>query len=188
MIKTYPIRFATQCTQIFKRTISFDKLSNKRITRLESDIELESDLFPKRLTNRNPRNLEQLSLQKKPEGFWLDKSPPINWNKLVFEQKGRYLYASLMHWSGKTLIEASTRESTLAKYFKSPSSIQATTILAQVITRRCLQSGYLYAGRDESGESSETGPKTKAFFEFVKESGMTLEELPEIKPRRVGDL
>lgn len=160
----------------------------KKITRLEAEIELESDLHKSRLLNRNPRNLEQLSRDIKPEGFWLDKNPFVNWNRLVFGQKGKYLYASLIHWSGKTLVQASTKEQELLKYYKSPTTVQATSILAQVIARRCLQSGYLSVGVDTDSDLELKGPKTKTFFNMVKENGLVLEELPEIKPRSISDL
>lgn len=168
------------------RLINYEKLSNKRITRLESDIELDDcKLYKSRLLNRNPRNLEQLSFEKKPEGFWFEKTAPMHWNKLVFEQKGRFLDAYLQHWSGKKLVEASTGEEQLQKYFNSPTTSQAAVILGEVISRRCLQSGHLYAGvDDEEVESS----KSKGFYEAVKKNGMTLKEPPEITPRSISDV
>lgn len=169
------------------RQINIDKLSNKKITRLESDIELGDCEFKSRIINRNPRSLENLSFEYKPKGFWLEKSPPAYWNKMVFEQSGRYLTASLQHWSGKRLIEASTKEPQLAKYYNGPSTIQAATILAQVISRRCLQSGYLCAGIDEIGDD-QTSLKSKVFFEAVESNGIILKESPEIEPRCVTDL
>lgn len=169
------------------RSINLDKLSNKRITRLESDVELEdtSD-YKSRIINRNPRNLEQLSFEKKPAGFWFENSPPTTWNKLVLSQEGGHLNAYLQHWSGRKLVKASTKEEKLAKYFNNPNTTQAVIILAQVISRRCLQSGYLYAGFDENYD--KLSPKFTAFFDTVKEHGLTLEEPPEITPRVVSDL
>lgn len=160
------------------------KYSNKRVTRLDSDIELGQQ----RLLNRNPRNLEQLSFENKPTGFWLDRAPNSNWNKLVFEKKGRYLNACLQHWSGRKLVEASTKEPQLQKYFVNPNTTQAATILAQVIARRCLQSGYLYAGCPNDLADDEVGQKTRQFFEVVKSNGIVLEEPPEIVPRDVTDM
>lgn len=170
------------------RQINLDKLSNKRITRLESDIELEDSQFKSRLYNRNPRNLEQLSFDAKPKGFWLEKSPPSSWNKLVFEQSGRHLYSYLLHWSGKKLIESSTREPRLAKYFKSSSTTQAATVLAQVMARRCLQSGYLYVGVDDRTQNDQLNIKTKVFFETIESNGLALQEPQEIVPRSAIDL
>ena len=169
------------------RQINIDKLSNKKITRLESDVEIDDCEFKSRLINRNPRNLEQLSFEKKPTGFWLDKSPRAEWNKLVFEQVGGHLHAYLEHWSGKKILEASTSEPQLTKYFKSTNTVQSATILGQIISTRCLQSGYLYAGVEETSAESR-GIKMKAFYDAVQSSGFVLEEPPEIEPRLVTDL
>lgn len=171
-----------------RRFISLDKLSNKRITRLETDIELgDCEQFKGRLINRNPRNLEQMAFGVKPKGFWLEKSPPQNRNKLVFEQSGRQLVAYLQHWSGRKIVEASTKEPKLQKYFRNPNTVQAATIIAQVIARRCLQSGYLTAGFDDY-EAEGVGQKTKVFFDTVAANGVTLNESPEIQTRSVTDL
>lgn len=169
------------------RQISYEKLSNKKITRLESDIELDDCEFKGRLINRNPRNLEQLAFEKKPTGFWLDKSPESDWNKLILDQSGRHLRAVLRHWSGKVLIEASTKEPQLGSYFRSTNTIQAATILGQVMSRRCIQSGYLCAGVDFTSDTT-IGVKTKAFFDSLTANGITLKEPPEIEPRIVTDL
>lgn len=169
------------------RCINLDKLSNKRITRLESDIELEdTEHYKSRIINRNPRNLEQLAFEKKPSGFWLDKEPPKSWNKLVFKQNAKYLEAYLQHWSGKKLVKASTSEPKLSKYFTNPDTTQAAIILAQVISRRCLQSGFLYADVDDDIE--KLGPKCVAFYNEIKTNGLTLEEPNEITPRGMEDV
>lgn len=168
---------------LLSRAAVRQKFSNKRVTRLESDIDLGG-----RLINRNPRNLEQLSFDIKPTGFWLDNAPSAHWNRLVFEKKGRYLNACLQHWSGRRLVEASTKEPQLQKYFVNPNTSQAATILAQVIARRCLQSGYFYAGCSENIDDDEIGQKTRQFFDVVKANGITLEEPPEILPRDVADM
>lgn len=164
------------------RFISKD-FTNKRITRIEGDLELESDIYKSRLINRNPLNLEQLCYEKKPNGFWLDEASPSNYNRLIFKRNGRYLEASLQHWSGRNIIHASTKEKQLSKYFNGANTIQAATILAQVIARRCLMSGFLCAGA-----VGNEGIKSKVFFETVESSGFSLQESPEISPRSVSDL
>ena len=162
-------------------------IDNKKITRLESDVELADCEFKGRLINRNPRNLEQLSFEAKPEGFWLDESPPSEWNKLIFVQEDRHLSTFLKHWSGRNLVEASTKEPQLLKYFRNTNTIQAATILGQVMSRRCLQSGYLCVGAEGFGDESQ-GIKLKAFFDAIVVNGLELREPPEIKSRRVTDL
>lgn len=174
------IHFESNYTNL--RYISQD-YTNKRITRLETDIELESDVYETRLINRNPLNLEQLNHEKKPSGFWLDENSPSNYNRLIFRSDGRFLEAVLQHWSGRSIVQASTREKQLAKYFTGSNSIQAATVLAQVIARRCLMSGFLCAGA-----LPNEGIKSKTFYETVEAHGFCLQEAPEIVPRSVSDL
>uniref|UniRef100_A0A6G1SDQ0 39S ribosomal protein L18, mitochondrial n=1 Tax=Aceria tosichella TaxID=561515 RepID=A0A6G1SDQ0_9ACAR len=169
------------------RLISIDKLSNKKVTRLETELELEDDEFKGRLINRNPRNLEQMSFEKKPTGFWLDKSPLTDWNMIIFEQNEGHLHGYLRHWSGQTILQVSTSEPQLRKYFKSTSTVQAASTLGQILARRCLQSGYLCASVEEYDDDTK-GIKRKAFFEAVKSNGVVLEESPEIQPRTATDL
>lgn len=167
------------------RLIRYERLSNKRITRLQSEIELADDDYKSRVINRNPRNLEQLSFEKKPAGFWLDKAPPAHWNKVQFEQKDRHLTAYIEHWSGRRIIEASTNEHQLIKYFKSPTSIDSAKLLAQIFARRCIQAGYLSMGTDEL---EDAGVKKRTFFDCLAQNGLELEESPEIVPRCVTDI
>lgn len=152
---------------------------------MQTDIEITDGDYKSRLINRNPRNLEQLSFEKKPAGFWLDKTPPLHWNKLFFEQRERHLTAYLEHWSGRKIIEASTSEEKLVKYFKSPTSVEAAKVLAQIFARRCLQAGYLCMGVDEA---EDVGMKKKKFFDCLIENGLELQESPEIVPRAASDL
>lgn len=172
---------------ICSRQISHIKLSNKRITRLQSDIELESSDHKSRLVNRNPRNLEHMSLERKPTGFWLEKCPLDSHYQLVVEVNGRYLDAYLKHWSGRRVVTASTSEPHLAKYFNNPGTAAASQILAQVIARRCLQSGFLHAHIDGNALDSNAQKKT-VFYEVVQQCGLTLQEPPEIVPRAQDDL
>ena len=68
-------------------------VNNKRITRILANTEVnKSELCSNgneayidvRLTNRNPRNLEQMLLNAKPMGYELDSPNRHFWNKLVF--------------------------------------------------------------------------------------------------------
>lgn len=72
------------------------KISNKRITRLSSDLQVtqeeiqqnansQNDLSIKtKLVNRNPRNLEQLSLEPKKIGYEMDLPSRAYWNRLLY--------------------------------------------------------------------------------------------------------
>lgn len=180
--------FVIETREQDKKFSILDKISNKRITRLQSDIEIDDEHYNSRLMNRNPINLQYLSYEKKPTGFWLDKDPPMHYNRIEFNQDSRHLIARLNHWSGRTIIEVSTGEPGLTKYFKSPKTTQAATLLAKIFAIRCLRSGYLNAGVSLDDSDENSGPKTKAFFESVESNGILLEEFPEIVPRAVTDL
>lgn len=164
------------------------KVSNKKISRLESDIELESEHHKSRVINRNPRNLEKLNFEKKPTGYWWDANMPSHYHKLVLEQSSKYISAYLIHWSGRRLVEASTREPKLLKYYNNPNTTQAATVLAQVMARRCLQSGYINTCADDLSFKESSGPKAKVFFESVQEHGISFDTSPEIEPRTVSDV
>ena len=64
----------------------------KRITRLPSELQVHqeeidenkmgpNDTVPINLINRNPRNLEQLSIEQKPLGWALEATHKTFWNK-----------------------------------------------------------------------------------------------------------
>ena len=66
----------------------------RRITRLQNDYEVyqedidngklgPNDVPPRRLVNRNPRNLEQMLYEQKPLGYELEASNKTSWNKYV---------------------------------------------------------------------------------------------------------
>lgn len=163
----------------------YSKISNKKITRIQSSIEIDDEPnFKPRLVNRNPRNLQQLSFDHKPQGFWLEKNPNIFWHKIVFEKKGKHLDVALINWTGKKLVEASTREKKLSKYFSNINT-HSLELLGKILATRCLQCGYLDADVDSVNSDNVSA---KAFHKALQESGLTLNESAAIVPRVVGDL
>lgn len=169
-----------------QRYIRIERLSNKKVTRIESDVELEDCEFRARLVNRNPRNLEQSRIENKPGGFWFDKCPPTHWNRITLEQSSNHTSAHLEHWSGKRLISASTNEPQLVKYFRNPDTRQAAVLLGRVISRRCQQAGYLFVDVDSSLDSD--APRIKAFLDSVVSEGLVLSEPPAIEPHSNTDI
>lgn len=70
------------------------RVIRRKITRLETDYEIDQDelsqvqqspneQYKERLINRNPRNLEQLLLEPKPLGWELEAISRSYWNKCV---------------------------------------------------------------------------------------------------------
>ena len=93
----------------------------KRITRVPSEFEISeeevnencaspNDKVPIRVVNRNPRNLEQLYFEPKPNGWELDTVHTNYWNQAVFDKSSKSLAGKIIHHSGKVLVTASTNE------------------------------------------------------------------------------
>ena len=170
----------------------------KRITRVQSDIELTpedisrgqsgpNDFPPSQLENRNPRNLEQLSFEVKPLGWELDKTAKCFWNKVVLEKFRNRYEAKLIHHSGRIIIRASTDEDGVASQLNSLIDIEAVENLGQILARRCLESGILFAFNGITPEQLQS-PKTVAFLDGITKSGLSLREPLFIWPRRRRDL
>lgn len=126
-------------------------VSNKRITRILSDIEIDQNelntngnekYIDTRLKNRNPRNLEQMLLEPKPMGYDIDKVNHHYWNKVVFENHTKYLIGKIIHHSGKTLLSISTNEPTFSMILGNYRAGQkAALMLGQVLALRALEAG-----------------------------------------------
>ncbi|KAI2811642.1 Kinase-like [Blomia tropicalis] len=130
------------------RTLAY--VSNKRITRIRSDTEVDKSELETtgnesfvnvRLVNRNPRNLEQMLLESKPMGYELDSPNRHYWNKMVFEKKPKHIVASIVHHSGRTLVSASSSEAPIAAHLSSRTGLEAAQLLGQILTMRAFESG-----------------------------------------------
>jgi len=177
--------------------------SNYRITRIpsetkvhEAELAKEQELSPVNeyaieVINRNPRNLEQLFFDLKPLGYELDENQRRYWNKLTFEKMGRYLIGKVIHYSGRTVVSASTSEPPIFNHLKSSSDIIAAKTIGMILARRCLEAGILWVDCQpvNGAISVETeSEKERAFLTSFKENGVQLEEPPQIYPRRHRDL
>ncbi|XP_053206416.1 39S ribosomal protein L18, mitochondrial-like [Panonychus citri] len=176
----------------------FSGYISKRVTRVESDVELTqedvaanasgpNDYPPSQLENRNPRNLEQLSFEVKPLGWELDRARRTFWNKVILEKFKSRLEAKVVHHSGRVIVSASTIEDKFASQLKNLTGIEAAENLGQVLARRCLENGILYALNGITIEEMKSR-KTAAFIEGITKSGLCLKEPLFIWPRRRRDL
>lgn len=112
-------------------------------------------------------------------------------SRLVFEKQGRYLTGKVIHYSGRTVVSASTSESAILEQLKSSSDVNAAKAVGLVLARRCLEAGILYV--DCQPINGSIDPKTdsvkeQAFLNAVQENGLALQEPPQIYPRRHRDL
>lgn len=131
--------------------------------------------------NRNPRNLEKMCIAQKPKGFILDYPSIKFWHKMFLNISPSHVTARVEHFTGKTVVSASTREWALRKHLYSAHDVCAAESVGRVIARRCLESGILHV-HISLGETSSD--KVKAFSKALEEEGLSLEEPSRIYPMR----
>ena len=173
-------------------------VSNKRITRLCSDIEVDKSELNEngnekyldvRLKNRNPRNLEQLLMEPKPMGYEMDEQNRHYWNKVILEKRSKYLIGKIVHHSGRTIVSASTNEPSIAVFLGSKSTytdVKAAKILGQVLAMRSLESG-IHSVFYDYREQRKSGEKLSSFIDALKQNGLNLDEQPVIFSRAQRD-
>ncbi|KAF7488082.1 39S ribosomal protein L18 [Sarcoptes scabiei] len=189
-------RFRSLITSIIIERKSLSHVSNKRITRITSDLQIdESELNTEgnerylnvRLQNRNPRNLEQMLLEPKMMGYDLDKKSPHYWNKIVFEKKSRYICGQIVHYSGRVLVSASSNEPAIVALLgRKQFDQKAARILGQILAMRALESG-IHSVFFDPKEYTSSQSKFHTFIEAVKENGLNLNEQTFIFKRALND-
>nr|XP_018909440.1 PREDICTED: 39S ribosomal protein L18, mitochondrial [Bemisia tabaci] len=129
-------------------------------------------------TNRNPRNLERLTIGDKPEGWNFEKPGRRCWNRLEITESSRYVTARVVHHSGRVVLSASTAEWPLKKRLHSYLDQIAYETLGKVFAIRCLECGI-----DSMLWPSEAPPggKLDSLLTTLKNSGINLDELPQYK-------
>lgn len=131
--------------------------------------------------NRNPRTLEKQGLQPKRKG-WKYQSPRKDYYyKLIFEISNKFLTGRVEHWTGITVIEASTKQWSLAKHLYSPNDLCAAENVGKILARRCLEGGIDRVFYDPIVEL-EHSEKLKAFLKAVQDGEITLSEVEEFEP------
>ncbi|KFM78540.1 39S ribosomal protein L18, mitochondrial, partial [Stegodyphus mimosarum] len=141
-----------------------------------------NDVFNGEYINRNPRNLEQMLLEIKPNGYVIDAPDVVYWNKLFFKKTANHTSAKVVHHSGRTIVSASTQEWSLRKYLKSAIDSNAVINVARVLAQRCLQSGILSVHQAFSSKELKT-PKIQLFLKTLEEEGLQTKELSAIRPK-----
>ncbi|GFT85563.1 39S ribosomal protein L18, mitochondrial [Trichonephila clavipes] len=142
----------------------------------------ENDKFNNEYINRNPRNLEQMLLEIKPNGFPLDAPNRVFWNKLHFEKSLKHTSAKVVHHSGRTIVSASTREWAIRKHLKSTIDKSAIYNIACILAQRCLESGIYFVSKEFSPQELQTN-KVQLFLNTLEECGLKTEELSAIRPK-----
>ncbi|KAK7870941.1 hypothetical protein R5R35_012161 [Gryllus longicercus] len=170
----------TKCLLSVKhlKTFSVLKHSTNALVAIEND-EIKPCVY-----NRNPRNLERMRIAYKPTGFHLEAPGREFWHKIDVKQNNRYVTASVIHWTGPKVIEASTKEWAIKKYLYRCTDAAAYRNLAKVFAQRCLESGIsnLYCNIDAPPEG-----KVAVFLSEVEKAGLSLTEPTRFLPWRPWD-
>lgn len=134
-----------------------------------------NDAISPRIRNRNPMNLERMGVGYKPQGFPMEREPRNYWNRMFLSVKNRHTTARVVHWSGRLVAEASTREWAIAKFLYNYTDVAALETVAKAIGQRCLETGLheVYLAIDPESMEKE---KMRTFLEAIKGSGIVLRE------------
>ncbi|KAG7167546.1 39S ribosomal protein L18-like [Homarus americanus] len=142
----------------------------------------ENDSVNPNFVNRNPRNMEMLRLARKPQGWHLEASTPKYW--LVLEQSQRHITGQVVHYTGTTVVSASTREWAIKQQLYSTTDVIAIENIGRILAQRCLESGIteVYTDLEKSKESSE---KVRLFLSALTVGGICPKEASVISERDV---
>ncbi|XP_076372024.1 mitochondrial ribosomal protein L18 [Tachypleus tridentatus] len=168
---------AARCSQLSAHTgtqIPVEKLS-------------DNDEFSLEFINKNPRNLEQMFLAKKPQGFALEWPSGTYWHKVLLERSNRHTTAKVIHNTGKVVVSVSTREWNIKKQLYSTTDVSATENVARVLVQRCLESGITFVHK-ELKLQEENNMSLQVFFKILEEGGLILQEPEPIRERCYTDL
>jgi len=143
----------------------------------------ENDFVNPEFENRNPRNLEKMSLARKPKGWPLDYPPREYWHKIFLDLSGRHTTARVEHFTGTTVVSASTQEWAIKKHLYSTRDISAAENVGRILAHRCLESGILNVHVHFSQEDQQS-EKVKAFLSALESEGLSLEEPFRLYPVR----
>ena len=139
-----------------------------------------NDQVAMHIRNRNPMNLEKMRIGYQPTGFPLEKKNRCYWNKLELFVTGNHTTARVVHWTGRPVCSASTKEWAISRFLYNNTDVAAIEAVAQVIGQRCLETGVheVYLTVEEKDMQKE---KMAMFVEAVKHSGLIIGEGPRYK-------
>eukprot|EP00088_Acartia_fossae_P007866 TRINITY_DN13697_c0_g1_i3.p1 TRINITY_DN13697_c0_g1~~TRINITY_DN13697_c0_g1_i3.p1 ORF type:complete len:203 (-),score=20.72 TRINITY_DN13697_c0_g1_i3:122-730(-) len=135
----------------------------------------DNDKIAPRVMNRNPMNLEMMSIGRKPEGFQFEQEERAYWNKLTLEISNQHTTAEVIHWTGRPVASASTKEWAFRKQLYNLTDNAAVQAVGKIISRRCLETGIREVSLHLTSEEMKK-EKMKKFISVIEESGIILSE------------
>ncbi|XP_002747209.1 large ribosomal subunit protein uL18m isoform X1 [Callithrix jacchus] len=140
---------------------------------------VEKEAVAPEFTNRNPRNLELLSVARKERG-WRTVWPSREfWHRLRVIRTQHHVEAFVEHQNGKVVVSASTREWAIKKYLYSTRNVVACESVGRVLAQRCLEAGINFMVYQPTPWEAASD-SMKRLQSAMTEGGVVLQE-----PRRI---
>ncbi|XP_030847284.1 39S ribosomal protein L18, mitochondrial [Strongylocentrotus purpuratus] len=141
----------------------------------------ENDRVNPHFINRNPRNLELMTVARKDKG-WSQSYPRKDyWHKLFVTKTNRHISARIEHIKGDIVVQASTKEWAIKKHLYSTSDVSASENLGRVLADRCLESGINFV-HNSMKKTDKEQEGMAVFLGALEEGGLVLGE-----PRSIVD-
>ncbi|XP_058877087.1 large ribosomal subunit protein uL18m [Acipenser ruthenus] len=139
-----------------------------------------AELVNPQFVNRNPRNLERMSLAMKDRGWETVWPRRACWHRLCIEHSQHHVSAHVEHVpSGEVVVSASTQEWAVKRHLYSTRDVLASESVGRVLAQRCLESGVQHLHFRAVPWSYKT-ERMQKFRAALKEGGIILSE-----PRRI---
>ncbi|PVD31310.1 hypothetical protein C0Q70_06722 [Pomacea canaliculata] len=116
-----------------------------------------------------------MGLARKRQGWVLQAPRKDFYHRVVFEQTNRHTIGRIEHFSGRTVISASTNEWAIRDGLYSCVDVSAAENVGRVLAQRSLESGITEVFYEEL-EEHKNSEKMQAFLGGLKELGLDLEE------------
>ncbi|XP_003741780.1 39S ribosomal protein L18, mitochondrial [Galendromus occidentalis] len=158
----------------------FRAMCTKAPAVVQNDFEINPEFV-----NRNPRNLEQMLLARKPSGWEWDLPSREYWYRLDVDISKKNIRGKVLHNGGSAVVKAYSGEWGIRKQMISSSDTTAAYNVGRVLGRRCLEAGIL-AVHYERPPRMENSKKIHAFLKGLTEEGVPIKEpdaLDEVEDR-----
>jgi len=134
--------------------------------------------------NRNPRNLERLSLAPKDRGWGngLAYTPGSNfpnreyYHRIYVDKTNSNVTAYLEHYLGRVVFSVSTEDWKIRQHLYKGNDVAACKNIGKLLAERCIRAGISCAHWSMPEEVTETSSTIKAVYDAITETGFALEE------------
>ncbi|XP_015268476.1 PREDICTED: 39S ribosomal protein L18, mitochondrial [Gekko japonicus] len=158
--------------------IRFSSAISSSTPSFENELDLtENEIVAPDFTNRNPRNLEQLSLARKERGWKTTWPNQEYWHRLRLQQTHHHVRGYVEHCSGHIVVSASTQEWAIKKYLHRTTGVAACVNVGRVLAQRCLEAGISFVDFQVITPWEKHCDTLKGFQNAVSEGGVVLKEL-----------